>query len=88
MNKHVPTNREPLASVGLVLRKVGVFTVGLTIALLGVLRELFVSTEIRHDDEGEDRPLTNGSDLFGEQNFRTGNMDSGADPDGWYEEDL
>ena len=40
------------------------------------------------DDEREDRPLADGSDLFGEKNFRTGNMDSGADPDGWYEEDL
>ncbi len=40
------------------------------------------------DNEGEDRPLANGSDLFGDHNFRTGNMDAGADPDGWYEEDL
>jgi len=40
------------------------------------------------DDETEDRPLANGSDLFGEHNFRTGKMDSGGDPDGWYEEDL
>ena len=40
------------------------------------------------DDESEDRPLGNGSDRFGEHNFRTGRMDSGADPDGWYEEDL
>ena len=40
------------------------------------------------DDESEDRPLGEGSDRFGEHNFRTGHMDSGADPDGWYEEDL
>lgn len=40
------------------------------------------------DDESEDRLLENGSDRFGEYNFRTGGMDSGADPDGWYEEDL
>jgi len=40
------------------------------------------------DDESEDRPLGDGSDRFGEHNFRTGRMDSGADPDGWYEEDL
>ena len=40
------------------------------------------------DDESEDRPLGDGSDRFGEHNFRTGSMDSGADPDGWYEEDL
>ena len=40
------------------------------------------------DDENEDRPLGNGSDQFGEHNFRTGRLDSGSDPDGWYEEDL
>lgn len=40
------------------------------------------------DDEIENRPLENGSDFFGEHNFRTGRMDSGTDPDGWYEEDL
>ena len=41
-----------------------------------------------NDDESEDPPLGNGSDRFGEHNFRTGRMDSGTDPDGWYEEDL
>jgi len=40
------------------------------------------------DEESEGRPLANGSDLFGEHNFRTGKLDAGADPDGWYEEDL
>jgi len=39
-------------------------------------------------NDGDDRTLSEGSDLFGEHNFRTGNMDSGSDPDGWYEEDL
>lgn len=41
-----------------------------------------------NDDDCDDRTLSEGSDLFGEHNFRTGNMDSGSDPDGWYEEDL
>jgi len=40
------------------------------------------------DDESDDRPLGEGSDRFGEHNLRTGRMDSGTDPDGWYEEDL
>jgi len=40
------------------------------------------------DENGETNPQESGSDLFGEYNFRTGNMDSGSDPDGWYEEDL
>ncbi len=40
------------------------------------------------DDDGDERALSEGSDLLGEQNFRTGRLDAGADPDGWYEEDL
>lgn len=82
MNKHVTNNREPLAGVGLVLRKVGMFTVGLAIALLGVLRELFASTESRQD---EDRRLHD-SDLSGELNHRTGRLDAGTDPYGWYDD--
>jgi len=38
--------------------------------------------------EISDRPQGDGSDLFGEHNFRTGRSDSGADPDGWYEDDM
>lgn len=82
MNKRVTNNRERLAGVGFVLRKLGVLTVGLAIALLGVLRELFASTEVRHDEE---RRLHD-SDLSGELNHRTGRLDAGADPYGWYDD--
>lgn len=82
MNNRVTINRERLAGVGLVLRKAGVLTVGLSIALLGVLRELFASTEVRHDEE---RRLHD-SDLSGELNHRTGRLDAGADPYGWYDD--
>ena len=54
-------------------------------ALLATTVGLLLSAD---EDESEDRPLGDGSDRFGEHNFRTGRMDSGADPDGWYEEDL
>ena len=40
------------------------------------------------DEESDDRPLGEGSGRFGEHNFRSGRMDSGTDPDGWYEDDL
>lgn len=83
MDKRITNDRERPAGVGLVLRKVGVFTVGLAMALLGVLRELFASTEIRHDEE---RRLHD-SNLSGELNHRTGRMDAGTDPYGWYDED-
>ena len=36
----------------------------------------------------DERVLSEGSDLFGEQNFRTGRLDAVSDPDGWYEKDL
>ncbi len=82
MNKRATNNRERLAGVGIVLRKVGVFTVGLAIALIGVLRELFVSTETQHDEE---RRLHD-SDRTGELNHRTGRLDAGTDPYGWYDD--
>lgn len=64
-----------------VLRNVGALAVGL-VALFGVLRELLVSPEIRHDEE---RRLHD-SDLSGELNHRTGRLDAGTDPYGWYED--
>ncbi len=41
-----------------------------------------------NDSETSDRPQGDGSDLFGDYNFRTGRTDSGTDPDGWYEDDM
>jgi hypothetical protein len=81
MNKHGTQNQGRLKSAGYVLRKVGAFTVGLAIILFDVLRELFASTEISHDEE---RRLHD-SDLSGELNHRTGRLDAGTDPHGWYD---
>ena len=52
-------------------------------ALLGTLREIFASVDVEHDD---DRQLHD-SDLSGELNHRTGRLDSGTDPYGWYDRD-
>lgn len=38
--------------------------------------------------ETNDRPQGDGSDMFGDYNFRTGRFDAGTDPNGWYEEDM
>ncbi|WP_029134091.1 hypothetical protein [Sedimenticola selenatireducens] len=84
MKKHTTITQEQRTGVGTILRKAGVFTIGLLVALTGVLRELFVSMEIQHDEER--RP--HDSDLTGELNHRTGRLDAGTDPDGWYEEDM
>jgi hypothetical protein len=40
------------------------------------------------EESEEDTLSENGSGLWGEHNFRTGRLDAGTDPDGWYEEDL
>jgi hypothetical protein len=38
------------------------------------------------DDEPDDRQLHD-TDLIGEYNHRTGRLDAGNDPCGWYDED-
>ena len=35
-----------------------------------------------------ERPLSDGAEFSGDYNFRTGKMDCGTDPSGWYEDDL
>lgn len=54
-------------------------------AFLATVLGMLASTD---KSEAKDRPLSQGSDLIGEHNFRTGRLDSGTDPDGWYEEDM
>lgn len=82
MNKRISNNHEQLTGVGVVLRKIGVFTIGLTIVLLGVLRELFSETKAQHDGHRQ----LHDSDLSGELNHRTGRLDAGTDPYGWYDD--
>jgi hypothetical protein len=51
--------------------------------MLGLLRDLLNAVrENAHDD----RQLHD-SDFIGEYNHRTGRLDAGNDPYGWYEED-
>ena len=69
--------------VAQLMLKVGGVIVGLLLALLGAFRELFASVDVEH---GDDRQLHD-SDLSGELNHRTGRLDSGTDPYGWYERD-
>ena len=69
--------------VAQLLLKVGGVAVGFAFASFGIMRELFASVEVEHDD---DRQLHD-SDLSGELNHRTGRLDSGTDPYGWYDRD-
>jgi hypothetical protein len=69
--------------VGQLLLRIGGAVVGLLFALLGALRDIFASVDVEHDDELQ----LHDSDLSGELNHRTGRLDSGTDPYGWYNRD-
>jgi hypothetical protein len=68
---------------GQLLLKVGRVAVGVVFAPIGAFRELFTSVDVGQDD---DRQLLD-TDLTGEFNHRTGRLDAGNDPYGWYGED-
>ena len=65
------------------LLKVSGIAIGLLFTLLSVLRDVFASVDVKNDD---DRQLHD-SDLSGELNHRTGRLDAGTDPYGWYDRD-
>ncbi len=64
------------------LLKVGGVAVGLVFALLGTLRVVFASVDVERNDERQ----LHDADLIGEYNHRTGRLDAGNDPYGWYDE--
>ncbi len=76
--------RNATPRTGQLLLNVGGVVVGLVSALFGTAREVFFSAEVESIDQ--ERPLHD-SDLVGEFNHRTGRLDAGFDPYGWYDED-
>jgi hypothetical protein len=82
MKERISKNLKRNPDYGLVLRKAGGFAAGLALVTLEVLRELFVSIE---SQDGEQRRLHD-SDHSGEHNHRTGRLDAGTDPYGWYDD--
>lgn len=68
---------------GSLLLKIGSIAIGLIFALIKTFRDIFGSIDIEQND---DRQLHD-SDLSGELNHRTGRLDSGTDPYGWYDRD-
>ena len=69
--------------IGQLLLEIGGITVGLAFALIATLRDLFSTVEV---EQNEERRLHD-SNLSGELNHRTGRLDSGLDPYGWYDQD-
>jgi hypothetical protein len=68
--------------IGRLLLKLGGVAIGLVFALLATLRDLFSAVEVESNDE---RQLLD-ADLIGEYNHRTGRLDAGNDPYGWYDD--
>ncbi len=75
-------NRHRTLKTGRLLLKGGGIAIGLILALLGTLKDLFADTELAKSD----RPIQD-SDLIGDYNYRMQQFDSGTDPAGWYEDE-
>lgn len=76
-------NRARTLRIGQLLLRVGGIAIGLVFALLGTIRDIFASVEVEHNDERQ----LHDSDFSGALNHRTGCLDSGTDPYGWYDRD-
>ena len=76
-------NRHKLSAVGKLALGIGSVAAGFGAALFGAFRGLFASVDVEHRDDRQ--PLD--TDLIGEFNHRTGRLDAGNDPYGWYGDD-
>ena len=65
----------------LLIRKLLMVCAGFAVGIYNVVLEIFTSIEALDDTE---RRLHD-SDLSGELNHRTGRLDAGTDPYGWYD---
>ena len=76
-------NRHKISAVGKLALGIGGVAVGIAAALFDAFRGVFASDNVKHND---DRQLLD-TDLIGEFNHRTGRLDAGNDPYGWYGDD-
>ena len=70
--------------IGQPLLKVGSVAVGLFLVLLGAFRDLFAAADTSDQEEND---VSAGAYRGGTLNYRTGKLDDGTDPYGWYEND-
>jgi len=82
MNNAPLNDPKPYSAARLITRRLISASFGFVVAIYSLLLELFVSMEIRNDEE---RRLHD-SDLSGDLNHRTGRLDAGTDPYGWYDD--
>lgn len=79
-----PMNKHSISAIGHFTLKVGGITIGLVVALLGAFRDLFASAETTNEEESD---ILAGAYKGGTLNYRTGKLDDGTDPYGWYGKD-
>ncbi len=66
------------------LIKIGRIIIAAWAAVVGFVRDLFA---LSHDTCEPNSRQLHDADLVGEYNHRTGRLDAGNDPYGWYDED-
>jgi tetrahydromethanopterin S-methyltransferase subunit F len=76
-------NRYKISAVGMLAFRIGGVAVGFLAALLYAFRQVFAAGEAESDGGRQ----LHDSDLSGQLNHRTGRLDSGTDPYGWYDRD-
>lgn len=64
------------------LVRLGRMAIAVGMTVLGLMRDLFALSDT---SESSDRQLHD-ADLVGEYNHRTGRLDAGNDPYGWYDD--
>ncbi len=81
-----PMKRNAILKAGELPLYVGGAAVGIAFALLGTLRDLFAAADTS-DEEEEEEDVSAGAYTGGTLNYRTGKLDDGTDPYGWYGKD-
>lgn len=76
-------NRHKISAVGKLALGIGGVAVEVVAALFDAFKQVFAAGETESDDGRQ----LHDSDLSGQLNHRTGRLDSGTDPYGWYDRD-
>lgn len=76
--------RNAILKAGELMLCAGGAAVGIAFALLGTLRDIFSATDTNDEEESD---VSAGAYRGGTLNYRTGKLDDGTDPYGWYGQD-
>jgi hypothetical protein len=76
--------RQTISRIGQPMLKLWGVAVGLVFALLSTLRDIIESADTTDEEESD---ISAGAYRGGTLNYRTGRLDDGTDPYGWYGKD-